>query len=167
MKVAVLGAGAIGAYMGAALHRGGADVTLIGRGAHLAAMQSGGVTVHSPRGDFHAWVTATDDPAEVGPVDHVVLGLKAHDYAAAGPMLNPLLAPHTSIIAAQNGIPWWYFYREGGPHEGRRVEAVDPGGTVSANARAAAGDRVRRLLLGRARGSRGRPAHRGHAFLDR
>ena len=132
MKVAVLGAGAIGAYMGAALHRGGADVTLIGRGAHLAAMQSGGVTVHSPRGDFHAWVTATDDPAEVGPVDHVVLGLKAHDYAAAGPMLNPLLAPHTSIIAAQNGIPWWYFYREGGPHEGRRVEAVDPGGTVSA-----------------------------------
>ena len=132
MKVAVLGAGAIGAYMGAALHRGGADVTLIARGAHLAAMQSDGVTVHSPRGDLHARVAATDDPAEVGPVDHVVLGLKAHDYASAGPMLTPLLAPHTSIIAAQNGIPWWYFYREGGAHEGRRVEAVDPKGMVSA-----------------------------------
>lgn len=132
MRIAILGAGAIGAYMGAALHRGGADVALIARGAHLAAMQERGVTVLSPRGDFHADVTATGDPADVGPVDHVVLGLKAHDYAAAGPMLAPLLAPHTSIIAAQNGIPWWYFYREGGPHDGRRIEAVDPDGNVSA-----------------------------------
>ncbi|HET8976636.1 MAG TPA: 2-dehydropantoate 2-reductase [Solirubrobacteraceae bacterium] len=132
MRIAVLGAGAIGAYVGAALHRGGADVVLIARGAHLAAMRSGGVTVHSPRGDFHAAVAATGDPGEVGPVDHVLLGLKAQDYAAAGPLLAPLLGEHTSVIAAQNGIPWWYFHREGGPYDGRRVEAVDPGGAVSA-----------------------------------
>jgi 2-dehydropantoate 2-reductase len=132
MRIAVLGAGAIGAYMGAALHRGGAEVALIARGAHLAAMREHGVTVHSPRGDFHAAVSATADPGDIGPVDHVVLGLKAHDYAAAGPLLAPLLAGHTSIIAAQNGIPWWYFHREGGRHDGRRVEAVDPHGSVSA-----------------------------------
>jgi 2-dehydropantoate 2-reductase len=131
MKVAILGAGAIGAYMGAALQRGGAEVWLIARGAHLAAMQAQGLTVLSPRGDAHVEVAATADPGEVGAVDHVVLGLKAHDYADAGGMLAPLLAPHTSIIAAQNGIPWWYFYREGGPHTGRRVEAVDPEGSVT------------------------------------
>ncbi len=128
----MLGAGAIGAYMGAALHRGGAEVTLIARGAHLAAMQANGVTVLSPRGDFHVTVGATDDPAAAGEVDFVVLGLKAQDYAGAGPLLAPLLAPETGIVAAQNGIPWWYFHREGGPFDGRRIEAVDPGGAVSA-----------------------------------
>lgn len=132
VRVAVLGAGAIGAFMGAALHRGGAEVALIARGAHLRAMQSAGVTVLSPRGDVNVRVKATDDPAEVGRVDFVVLGLKAHDYAAAGPLLAPLLGEHTCVVAAQNGIPWWYFYREGGPYDGRRVEAVDPGGQVSA-----------------------------------
>jgi 2-dehydropantoate 2-reductase len=133
MRVAVLGAGAIGAYVGAALHRGGAaEVTLIARGAHLAAMRADGVTVLSPRGDFHAEVPATDDPAQIGAVDYVVLGLKAQDYGACGTLLAPLLAAHTSIVAAQNGIPWWYFFAEGGPHEGRRIEAVDPDGSVSA-----------------------------------
>ncbi|MGH2913859.1 MAG: 2-dehydropantoate 2-reductase [Solirubrobacteraceae bacterium] len=132
MRIAVLGAGAIGAYVGASLHRGGADVTLIARGAHLAAMRANGVQVHSPRGDFHASVPATQDPAEVGPVDHVILGLKAQDYASAAPLLAPLLGPETSVVAAQNGIPWWYFFGETGPYEGRRIEAVDPGGAVSA-----------------------------------
>ena len=132
MRVAVLGAGAIGAYVGAALARGGADVHLIARGAHLAAMRANGVRVLSPRGDFTVRPPATDDPTEVGPVDVVLLGLKAQDYAAAGPLLTPLLAPETAVVAAQNGIPWWYFHRLAGPYEGRRVEAVDPGGAVSA-----------------------------------
>lgn len=132
MKVAVLGAGAIGAYVGAALHRGGTDVTLVARGRHLEAMRRDGVHVLSPRGDFHADVAATADPAEVGPVDYVVLGLKAQDYAASGGLLAPLLGPETSVVAAQNGIPWWYFHGERGPHAGRRIEAVDPGGAVSA-----------------------------------
>lgn len=132
MKVAVLGAGAIGAYVGAALDRAGADVHLIARGPHLAAMRQHGVRVESPRGDFTARVHATDDPAEIGPVDYVFLGLKANAYAACGPLVAPLLHDTTAVVAAQNGIPWWYFHRHGGPHDGHRVESVDPGGAVSA-----------------------------------
>ena len=131
MKVAVLGAGAIGAYMGAALCRAGAEVHLVARGPHLAALREKGVRVISPRGDFAAHPHATDDPAEIGPVDHVVLGVKAHAYASAGPLVAPLLHPGTSIVAAQNGIPWWYFHGLAGPYEGRRVESVDPDGAVS------------------------------------
>jgi len=133
MKIAVLGAGAIGAYVGAALHRGGADVSLVARGPHLAALRAGGVQVKSPRGDFTAFPAVTDDPAEIGPVDYVFLGLKAHTYATAGNLLAPLTAEHTAVIAAQNGIPWWYFHGlRGHPLEDHRVEAVDPGGAVSA-----------------------------------
>ncbi|MFI6348074.1 2-dehydropantoate 2-reductase [Streptomyces sp. NPDC050560] len=132
MKVAVLGAGAIGAYVGAALHRAGADVHLIARGPHLAAMRRHGVRVLSPRGDFAARAHATDDPAEVGPVDYVFLGLKAHSYAACGPLIEPLLGRDTAVVAAQNGIPWWYFHRHGGPYDGTRIQSVDPGGAVSA-----------------------------------
>jgi 2-dehydropantoate 2-reductase len=132
VKVAILGAGAIGAYVGAALSRGGADVALIARGAQLAALRENGVTVLSPRGDFHAHPVATDDPAEIGPVDVVFLGLKAYSYAGCGPLLAPLLHDDTAIVAAQNGVPWWYFHRHGGPYDGRRVEAVDPGGATSA-----------------------------------
>jgi 2-dehydropantoate 2-reductase len=132
VKVAVVGAGAIGGYVGAALHRGGADVHLIARGEHLEAMRRGGVTVRSPRGDFHAHPHATADPAEIGPADIVFLGLKAYSYAGAGNLIRPLLGPGTGVVAAQNGIPWWYFHGLPGPYEGRRVEAVDPGGAVSA-----------------------------------
>jgi 2-dehydropantoate 2-reductase len=127
-----VGAGAIGAYVGAALHRGGADVHLLARGEHLAAMRRDGVTVRSPRGDFRASPPATDDPAEIGPVDIVFLGLKAYSYASAGPLLAPLLRPGTGVVAAQNGIPWWYFHGLAGPWAERRVEAADPGGAVSA-----------------------------------
>ena len=132
MKIAVVGAGAIGAYVGAALCRGGADVHLIARGKHLEAMRRDGVTVLSPRGDFHVHPHATGDPTEIGLVDMVFLGLKAYSYAAAGRLLAPLLAPSTGVVAAQNGIPWWYFHGLPGQFEGRRVEAVDPGGAVSA-----------------------------------
>jgi 2-dehydropantoate 2-reductase len=131
MRVAVLGAGAIGAYVGAALHRGGTEVHLVARGAHLAAIRANGVTVRSPRGDFTARTPATDDPVEIGPVDYVFLGLKANSYAGAGPLLAPLLHDRTVVVAAQNGIPWWYFHGLKGPYEGRRIESVDPGGAVT------------------------------------
>ncbi|GAA1580838.1 MULTISPECIES: 2-dehydropantoate 2-reductase [Kribbella] len=131
MRVAILGAGAIGAYVGAALHRGGTEVHLVARGAHLAAIRSGGVLVRSPRGDFTARTPATDDPAEIGPVDYVFLGLKANSYASAGPLLAPLLHDRTVVVAAQNGIPWWYFHGLKGPYEGRRIESVDPDGAVT------------------------------------
>jgi 2-dehydropantoate 2-reductase len=131
MRVAVLGAGAIGAYVGAALHRGGTEVHLIARGPHLEAIRENGVKVLSPRGDFVAKTPATDDPAEVGPVDFVFLGLKANSYASCGPLIGPLLHEQTTVVAAQNGIPWWYFHGLSGPYEGRRIESVDPGGEVT------------------------------------
>ena len=132
MRIAVVGAGAIGAYWGASLHRGGAEVHLLARGEHLRAMRENGVRVLSPRGDFTAHPHATDDPAEIGPVDYVFLGLKAHGYPSAGPLVEPLLGPHTAVVAGQNGIPWWYFHRLAGPYEGHRIETVDPGGATSA-----------------------------------
>jgi 2-dehydropantoate 2-reductase len=131
MKIAVLGAGAIGAYVGAALHRGGAEVHLIARGEHLKAIRAHGVRVNSPRGDFVAQPHATDDPAEVGAVDYVFLGLKAHSYPSSGSLIAPLLGERTAVVAGQNGVPWWYFHKLAGPYEGRRIEAVDPGGATS------------------------------------
>ena len=132
MRIAVVGAGAIGAYVGACLHRGGADVHLVARGAQLAAIRERGVDVRSPRGDFVAHVPATDDPATIGPVDVVFLGLKAYSYRTAGPLLAPLLRPDTGVVAAQNGVPWWYFHGVAGEHAGRRITSVDPDGATTA-----------------------------------
>jgi 2-dehydropantoate 2-reductase len=132
VRIAVVGAGAIGAYWGAALHRGGADVHLIARNDNLRAIRENGVRVLSPRGDFLAHPNATDSAAEIGPVDYVFLGLKAHSYPTCGPLIGPLLGPNTAIVAAQNGIPWWYFHQLPGPYQGHRIEAVDPGGATSA-----------------------------------
>jgi 2-dehydropantoate 2-reductase len=132
MKVAVLGAGAIGSYVWAMLARGGTDVHLIARGAHLEAMRSHGLRVITNGEEFTVHTPVTDDPRDIGHVDAVFLGLKAHQYAEAGYLLEPLLGPETPVIAAQNGIPWWYFYRHGGPWDGRRIQSVDPNGAVSA-----------------------------------
>jgi len=105
MKVAVLGAGAIGAYVGAALHRGGTEVHLVARGAHLDAIREHGVKVLSPRGDFVARTPATDDPSEIGPVDVVFLGLKANGYASCGPLIAPLLHETTAIVGSSRSTP--------------------------------------------------------------
>jgi 2-dehydropantoate 2-reductase len=131
MKLVILGAGAIGAYVGAAVSRGGGDVTLVARGEHLSAMQRDGVRVLSPRGDFYAHPEATDDLAAVAGADAVFLGLKAYSLPKIAPMLAESIRPGTPVIAAQNGIPWWYFHREGGPLDGITLESVDPGGGVS------------------------------------
>jgi 2-dehydropantoate 2-reductase len=132
-RYAVVGAGAIGAYVGAALARGGADVTLIARGPHLAAMRArGGVEVKSARGDFSAQVAATDDMASVGAVDCVIVALKAHQIVPVLPQIRTLLGPSTRVVGMQNGIPWWYFQRLGGPHDGLVLQTVDPGGQLAA-----------------------------------
>ena len=125
MRIAVAGAGAIGTWLGAALSRAGHDVALLARGRHLEAMRAGGVRVRGAE-EYDARPAL----AAGGPVDVVFLTVKAHDQA--GVDLAPLLGPDTVVVAAQNGIPWWYFHRLTGPYEGRRVEAVDPGGAVSA-----------------------------------
>jgi 2-dehydropantoate 2-reductase len=131
VKFAVVGAGAIGAYVGAALARGGAEVTLIARGEHLRAMQANGVKVLSSRGDFEARPAATDDFAAIADADVVFIGLKAYSLPELAPRIGSELRAGAAVIAAQNGIPWWYFQRHGGPLDGAVVESVDPGGIVS------------------------------------
>ena len=136
MKFAVLGAGAIGAYVGAALTRGGADVTLIARGAHLRAMAERGVRVQSPRGDFCARPEVTGDTAAVADADVVFVALKAYSLPAIAPQLGRLLAPGAAAIWAQNGIPWWYFQslpQPGGAAGLTGLESVDPGGVIAAS----------------------------------
>src|SRR5437879_9643574 len=114
MKFAIVGAGAIGAFVGAMLAKSGEDVTLIARGAHLRAMQEHGVRVRGEIGNFDAPVSATDDPTKAAAADVVLLTLKAHSLTAMAPRLAPLIAPETCVVSMQNGIPWWYFYRNAG-----------------------------------------------------
>jgi 2-dehydropantoate 2-reductase len=132
MKVAVIGAGAIGGLMGAALARAGTDTHLIARGAHLEAMRQNGLRIVTDQSSWCVRVPSTDDPEDIGPVDYVILGVKSYLYASIADLLEPLLDEHTAVMPAQNGIPWWYFYKHGGPYDGRRIESVDPGGSVSA-----------------------------------
>ncbi|HEY6478709.1 MAG TPA: 2-dehydropantoate 2-reductase [Streptosporangiaceae bacterium] len=132
MRIAILGAGAIGAYAGACLARGGSDVTLIARGAHLAAMQRDGVRVQSRRGDFTARPDATDDWAALAGADVVLVALKAYSLPEAAPRLGEFLAPGAAVIWAQNGIPWWYFQGLPGRAGEAGLESVDPGGKIAA-----------------------------------
>jgi 2-dehydropantoate 2-reductase len=128
----VLGAGAIGAYVGAALARGGTQVTLIARGAHLHAMAEHGVRVLSPRGDFTAHPEATDDWAAVRDADVVFVALKAYTLPDIAPRLGELLAPDAAVIWAQNGIPWWYFQSANDRSGLTGLQSVDPGGVIAA-----------------------------------
>jgi 2-dehydropantoate 2-reductase len=131
MKFLIAGAGAIGAYIGARMARAGFDVTLHARGPHLTAMQERGVQVKSAEGDFVARPTVSSSLEEVGPVDVVFLGVKAHGLPQLAPQLKPVLGPQTTVVSTQNGIPWWYFQGFGGDWEGMRLERVDPGGVIS------------------------------------
>jgi 2-dehydropantoate 2-reductase len=118
--------------VGACLARGGTDVTLIARGAHLEAMQRDGVRVLSPRGDFTAHPRATGDWAEVGEADVVFVALKANSLTEAAPRFGPLLRPDAAVIWAQNGLPWWYFQGLESPWGKTGLESVDPGGQIAA-----------------------------------
>lgn len=130
-KVCIFGAGAIGGYVGARLAmKGEADVSLVARGSHLAAMQANGLTLRQA-GETHVVRPAvTDDPKSLGPQDYVILTLKAHGLAKVIDQMQPLIGPDTAILFAQNGIPWWYFHGVGGRFEGTRLESVDPGGEI-------------------------------------
>jgi|SRR5579884_46062 len=139
MRYAIVGAGAIGAYVGASLARGGAEVVLIGRGPKLRAMRLGGVRVASDRGDFAAYPACADRCADVSPVDVVLLTLKAHQIAPMLGEIRALMRDDTLVVSMQNGVPWWYFQRHGGPLEGTSLRTVDPGGAI---ARAFDPDRV-------------------------
>jgi len=131
MKFLIVGAGAIGGYIGARMAKAGFDVTLVARGPHLRAMQERGVQVKSSEGDFTARPAVAASLDEVGPVDVVFLGVKAHGLPQLAPQLRPVLGPDTTVVSTQNGIPWWYFQGFGGDWEGLRLERVDPGGLIS------------------------------------
>ncbi|WP_190238244.1 2-dehydropantoate 2-reductase [Cereibacter johrii] len=128
MRICIFGAGAIGGYMGAKLAAAGADVSLVARGPHLAAMQARGLTLIADGGTRTVPVRAASDPAALGPQDYVIVTLKAHSVPAVVPQLSRLLGPEGTLVSGVNGLPWWYFHRHGGPLEGRRLESVDPGG---------------------------------------
>jgi 2-dehydropantoate 2-reductase len=128
MKVCVMGAGAIGGYVGAKLAQAGAEVSLVARGAHLAAMRQNGVRLIAADGELVERLHCTDDPAELGPQDYVFLALKAHSVPGAVAAMQPLLGNDTAIVTAVNGIPYWYFHGHGGALAGATLETVDPGG---------------------------------------
>lgn len=130
MNICIFGAGAIGGFMGAKLARAGADVSLVARGPHLAAMKENGLTLIDESGErFTVPVTAAEDPADLGPQDYVVITLKAHSVPPVVDRMQPLIGENTTIVSAVNGVPWWYFHKLGGHFEGTRLAAVDPGDT--------------------------------------
>ena len=129
-KICIFGAGAIGGYMAHALIKAGADVSLIARGPHLEGLRDNGLTLIKEGVAETLPVRATDNPEELGPQDYVISALKAHSVAPVIDRFKPLLADHTALVPAVNGIPWWYFYKAGSDSamENRWLETSDPGG---------------------------------------
>jgi len=114
--------------MGARLAMAGADVSLVARGPHLAAMQARGLTLIEEDGPPQGVaVTASDDPAALGHQDYVIVTLKAHSVPGLVDRMQPLIGPNTTIVSGVNGVPWWYFHKIGGDWEGTRLATVDPG----------------------------------------
>jgi 2-dehydropantoate 2-reductase len=126
MKICIYGAGAIGGHLAARLHKAGAEVSVIARGAHLAAMQANGLTVHAVDGTHHAAVQASENPAELGAQDAVFVTVKAPALPAVAASIGPLLGRDTPVAFVMNGIPWWYFDHLPGPHQGRSLPRIDP-----------------------------------------
>lgn len=133
MKIAVVGAGAIGGYLGARLAIAGEDVTFIARNKNLAAIRANGFKLVLEDGSTQHAPTAkaVQDMAEAGPQDAVLLTVKAHQVVDLLPGLRALFGPETMVVTMINGVPWWYFHKLAGPYEGRRLDSVDPGGTIA------------------------------------
>ena len=130
MKILIVGAGAIGGMLGAYLAAAGHEVSLVARGPHLAELRAGGLALRAAGRTRTFHLPASDDPAEFGPQDVVFIALKAHSI---GPMLARIasvLWPDTPVVTAINGLPWWYFQREGGPYDGSNIACLDPDGTL-------------------------------------
>ena len=134
MKIAIIGAGAIGGYVGVKLALAGEEVTFIVRGANLEAIRKNGMKLIMHDGSEHVArnVKATNDYAAAGGQDLVILAMKAHQVEAIAEDLHKLLVPHTTIVTMQNGIPFWYFHQHGGELAGTQVKSVDPSGILTA-----------------------------------
>lgn len=135
MKVGIIGAGAIGGVIGARLAATGHDVSLVARGAQLAALRERGLTLvdHAGGATRLQRLPASDEPADFDAQDLVVIALKAQAIGAMLPRLRPLMKDDTVVVPAINGLPWWYFHREGGAHDGRPLRTLDPAGTMFAD----------------------------------
>ena len=130
MKICIYGAGAIGGYLGAGVALQGADVTLIARGPHLAAMQKNGLKLIRDGEERIANVRAFEDPADAGPQDYVIVTLKAHSVPPIADKFASLFHNDTAVVWGVNGIPWWYFYGLEGEHADRRIDCLDPGNVL-------------------------------------
>jgi 2-dehydropantoate 2-reductase len=132
VRVCIVGAGAIGGLLAVRLARAGEQVSVLARGDTLAVIRAGGLTVLEPDGTVTVAsdVEAADDAAALGPQDVVVLAVKAHQLATVAPRLEALYHATTVVVPVQNGIPWWFFQKFSGPFEGRRLDSLDPDGTI-------------------------------------
>ncbi|MGB1415459.1 MAG: 2-dehydropantoate 2-reductase [Paracoccaceae bacterium] len=126
MKICIFGAGAIGGYMGVKLAQAGADVSLVARGPHLAAMQQNGLRLIEEGQEHKVSVSASDTPSDLGEQDYIIVTLKAHSVPPVVEKMRPLIGKNTTIVSGVNGVPWWYFHKIGGPLEGTRLHSVDP-----------------------------------------
>ena len=131
MRVGIFGAGAIGGLMAARLAKAGADVTVVARGPHLAAMQANGITLRSGGEAFTVRPRCVADAGEAGIQDYVVVTLKAHGLPGAAPQIARMMGPESALVTGINGVPYWYFHGLDGAFGDRTVESVDPGGVVS------------------------------------
>lgn len=129
-RVCIFGAGAIGGLMAAALAEAGADVSLVARGPHLAAIKKNGLTLRMNGAETTHALKASDDPADLGEQDYVIIALKAHSVPPIVETFAPLLGPETAVVSAVNGLPWWYFHKAGTGTalDDTPIETVDPGG---------------------------------------
>jgi 2-dehydropantoate 2-reductase len=136
MKIAIVGAGAIGGYLGARLARSGQEVTFIARRGNLHAINTRGMRLVLPDGSEEVapsgpTLRALEDPADAGPQDVVLLTVKAHQVRDLLPGLRGLFGPRTMVVTMINGVPWWYFHRLPGPFEGRSLQCLDPDGALA------------------------------------
>ncbi|MEC7439606.1 MAG: 2-dehydropantoate 2-reductase, partial [Pseudomonadota bacterium] len=131
-RICIFGAGAIGGYVGAALHEAGAEVSLVARGPHLEAIRADGLGLEKDSKITRYSLPASDRPADLGPQDYVILAIKAHTIPMILDDLMPLLGPDTAVVPAVNGLPWWYFHKAqtGTALDEKPLQAVDPGGCV-------------------------------------
>ncbi len=130
MRICVFGAGSVGGYLAAYLARGGAEVSAVARGAHLAAIRANGLTVETPDETLTVRIAASDDPADLGRQDLILVTVKAPALPAVAATIAPLLGPDTAVAFVMNGIPWWYFHAHGGPLDGRQLSLLDPEGAL-------------------------------------
>ena len=129
MKFAIFGAGAVGGFLGARLLEGGHEVHFIARGRNRDVLATRGLRVRSQLFGHRTYdVCVSSDPMDVGPVDYVVLGVKASALGVIAPLVEPLKGRDTTFVSTQNGLPWWYSH--GALGEERPIESVDPGGVV-------------------------------------